>query len=168
MPWCNLADSPVNQGQEPTQSSLTSGQHCRNVPPSSRKSSEAVQAEVGAHVLCGPAASALCIGITAREVLAEPLGSMHWTQHQCPRAGIGLARRDGAMECSLQYLHRPRKAGHFPSLMFSCLPAALQFTAPGKLEGLFSISPQGMRWVESDRMRPHLHCWKLRLSMTSR
>lgn len=58
MLWCNLADSPVYQGQEPTQSSLTSGQCCRNVPQETRNPWRLRRQRLGQSLLCSSSAGA--------------------------------------------------------------------------------------------------------------
>lgn len=103
MPWCNLADSPVNRGQEPTQSSLTSGQRCRNAPRRNRKSSETAQAEVGPEVRRAPAAleqptsgrrSLLPPALDPRTAFRPPTSDLASVPGH-PRVGISVA---GAVE----------------------------------------------------------------------
>ena len=122
MPWCNLADSPVNWGQEPTQSSLTSGQRCRSAPRRNRNSSAAAQAEVGPEVCRAPAALAQPAS-GSRSLLPRRWSHSKGahgrtpgrradlprrTRHQCP-AAHGLASawlEPWSRLLSLRYLHR--------------------------------------------------------------
>lgn len=122
MLWCNLADSPVNWGQEPTQSSLTSGQCCRNVPREARNPGRLCWQQLGqswsSPSWAAGTAPLCCVGPSQGGV--QPQAGLRGTA-QVPKAwlgGLGLWR--WLLSC------KSGKYSYFPFLLFSDLSVALQ------------------------------------------
>lgn len=160
MLWCNLADSPVNQGQEPTQSSLTSGQCCRNVPRETRNPRGLSWQRLGQGLPGEQEPPRGCVA--GAQCPVQPPGRTQ-SLPRCPWLGTSLAGRAVEPTALLAVLVQVMKIEIFSIPDVQPSPCALQLTTPDILQGSFSISSpwlwghqNGMGW---DRMGPQLHCW---------